>query len=47
MAPLLAASPGLPRSIKDALENGQRECAAFLLVRELGLSPDDACELVR
>ena len=47
MAPLLAVSPGLPSKIRDAIKNGQRTCAAFLLVRDLGLSPDDASELVR
>jgi hypothetical protein len=47
MAPLLAASPGLPANIKHALRTGRRDCAAALLVRDLGLSPDDACELVR
>jgi hypothetical protein len=47
MAPLLAASPGLPQHIKQALRSGRRDCAAALLVRDLGLSPDDACELVR
>ena len=47
MAPLLAASPAVPQSVKSALLRGQRECAAALLVREVGLSPADACELVR
>lgn len=47
MASLLVASPLLPPSIKDALRSGRRDCAAFLLVRDLGLDPADACELVR
>lgn len=47
MAPLLAADPSVPQSVKSALLRGQRECAAALLVREVGLSPADACELVR
>jgi len=47
MAPLLAASPSVPQSVKRALLRGQRACAAALLVSEVGLSPADACELVR
>jgi hypothetical protein len=47
MAPLLEASPGIPVNIRRALKSGRRDCAAALLVRDLGLSPDDACELVR